>query len=327
MKKAQKGKETAEMYDFLKFIDSPDIREYNRKTKFTPAEQAILVSKSKRTTMEEKLDALKYLAEHYQEQEFEDESVSSCNMFPDERIPFREIVLRTIRIWEETLRERTSNAGMAYAAELLEVGYPGDKWMDYRYFSSYEKAYDYICREKRHYRRDGDLKDIETYCIIHRFELDNSYNDPTDSDVYIFDNDMRLTEIYPYTLRLYENDEYQELLDDYEAFVPLPFKAGDILKVNTRREGLLYGVMPYDWEKPDNPCCCKVVCTLETWDHGHERFDYIEDVEILDLSYCAEEELPESKQKLKLIQDVRQGKIDFYPLLYFLGKGQWDVFK
>ena len=321
MKKAQKGKETAEMYDFLKFIDSPDIREYNRKTKFTPAEQAVLVSKSKRTTMEEKLDALKYLVGHYQEQEFGDESVSSCDMFQEEKMPLREVVLRTIRVWEETLRDRTSNAGMAYAAQLVEIGYPRDEWMYYRYFSSYEKAYDYICREKRHYLQDSDLKDVGTYCVIHRFKLDNSYNDPTDSDVYIFDNDMRLTEIYPYTLRLYEDDEYQVLVDDYEAFVPLPFKAGDILKADTRRDGLLYGVMPYGWEKPDNPYRRRMMCELETWDNGCKRFDYIEDIDILGLSYCTEEELPENEQKLKLIRDVRQGKIDFYRLLYFLGKG------
>lgn len=312
--KFQKEKHTIGTYDFLKFIDSPDIREFNRKTKFTPAEQAVLISRSKRTTMEEKLDALKYLAVHYRKQEFGDESVSS-NMFPEEKEPLREIVLRTIRIWEKTLQDRTSNAGMAYAAQLLEVGYPEDKWMDYRYFSSYERAYDYICSEKQHYR-----KDIRTYCVIHSFELDNSYNDPTDSDMYIFDNDMCLTEIYPHTLRMYENDEYQELLDDYDVFVPLPFKAGDILKVSSRRDGLLYGVMPYGWEKHNNPYSRKMTCELETWDNVHKRFDYIKDVDILALSYCAEQELPESEQKLKLIRDVRQGKMDFYQLLYFFGK-------
>lgn len=30
------------MYDFLRFIDSPDIREFNKDTNFTLAEQAVI---------------------------------------------------------------------------------------------------------------------------------------------------------------------------------------------------------------------------------------------------------------------------------------------
>ena len=32
------------MYNFLEFIDSSDIREYNQNTIFTPAQQAVLIS-------------------------------------------------------------------------------------------------------------------------------------------------------------------------------------------------------------------------------------------------------------------------------------------
>lgn len=47
-----------EHLDVLPFIDSPDIREFNRHTKFLPAEQAVLVAVSKTKTVEEKLEAL-----------------------------------------------------------------------------------------------------------------------------------------------------------------------------------------------------------------------------------------------------------------------------
>ena len=46
------------MYDLLRFIDSPDIREYNKDTDFTPAEWAVLIGMSCRQTMEEKIEAL-----------------------------------------------------------------------------------------------------------------------------------------------------------------------------------------------------------------------------------------------------------------------------
>lgn len=52
------------MYDFLKFIDSPDIREFNKDTVFALAEQAVLVSISYKTTVKEKIEALQYLADN-----------------------------------------------------------------------------------------------------------------------------------------------------------------------------------------------------------------------------------------------------------------------
>lgn len=62
-------------YDVLQFIDSPDIREFNKHTKFMPAEQAVLTAVSKRKTVEEKMDALQYLADQYTEDEFGTEKI------------------------------------------------------------------------------------------------------------------------------------------------------------------------------------------------------------------------------------------------------------
>ena len=90
------------MYDFLKFIDSPDIREYNKDTPFTPAEWAVLVRASIKRTVEEKIEALQYLLDHYQENEFGEENVNiDPPTYPPYKtdIPFREIVKRTVDIW------------------------------------------------------------------------------------------------------------------------------------------------------------------------------------------------------------------------------------
>ncbi len=57
-------------YDVLPFIDSPDIREFNKHTKFLPAEQAVLIAVSKTKTVEEKLEVLQYLADQYSDNEF-----------------------------------------------------------------------------------------------------------------------------------------------------------------------------------------------------------------------------------------------------------------
>lgn len=70
------------MFDFLRFIDSPDIREYNKNTHFTPAKQAVLISKSKNTTVLEKLSALKYLTKNYSDEEFGSDIVFRILLLP-----------------------------------------------------------------------------------------------------------------------------------------------------------------------------------------------------------------------------------------------------
>lgn len=123
--------------DFLKFIDSPDIREYNKNTDFSPAEWAILIKASNRRTVEEKLDALQYLVEHYGEDEFGEEKI---NISPPVNLPyktdiaFRDIVIKTLKIWEDILNSREEEKSAIYAAKLEEKGDGGDSLGDYVFF-------------------------------------------------------------------------------------------------------------------------------------------------------------------------------------------------
>ena len=48
-------------YEFSKFLDSPDIRNYNQNREFAPAEQSVLIVMGQRQSVDEKLMALKYL--------------------------------------------------------------------------------------------------------------------------------------------------------------------------------------------------------------------------------------------------------------------------
>ena len=57
------------MLNILDYIDSKDIREYNRNTKFTPFEKAYLIYNCKRP-LEEKISALKELLNTYTEEDF-----------------------------------------------------------------------------------------------------------------------------------------------------------------------------------------------------------------------------------------------------------------
>ena len=61
------------MLDIYDFIDSKDIREYNRLlgTKFAPIEQAVIIYQCNSKTVEEKLSAWHELLDTYTEEEFE----------------------------------------------------------------------------------------------------------------------------------------------------------------------------------------------------------------------------------------------------------------
>ena len=135
------------MFNILDFLDSPDIREYNRETKFTPAEQAVLVAMSFRKTMDEKISALKELADAYREDEFQKESVETGLYCMDE-IEFRKLVLDTVKWWEWLLEERYHSENMVYMAEFKEKEIRSDG--DELFFSTYDKAYEYIMAEKKY---------------------------------------------------------------------------------------------------------------------------------------------------------------------------------
>lgn len=151
------------MYDLLRFIDSSQVREYNKDTYFTPAEWAVIVARSITTTMEEKLDALQNLTEHYEEADFGKES---ANVGPDRPVyhsylPSREKVKETIRIWKETLADRSDSEGVVYAAR---YGYKERYWShgieDHQFFPDYKKAFQFLEevrdeeREMAHFRKE-----------------------------------------------------------------------------------------------------------------------------------------------------------------------------
>jgi len=313
------------MRDFLSFIDSPDIREYNRDTYFTPAEWAVLISKSLGRTAEEKIEALQYLADHYTDAEFKAETVYMDSYALGCLESFRDVVLETVRAWKEALAARFETEGILFMAGLFEQEYSmyEDGW---QYFSSYEKAWAYLLQAKQKYLEDGELKYVKTYAWIRRIRLD--YGDSGGGESYLFDHEMRMVEVGIDMERFFAGKEKTALVYDYLAYVPLPFEKGDIVRVDFPHVAVHYGVFSCDWEKPEIPRRIRMWVSLERYIEEDRDFDYTDDCPyydwILGFSRCPDEELPESEQTLKLIRAVRKGEMDFYTLLHMFGRGRLD---
>lgn len=313
------------MYDLLRFIDSPQVREYNKDTYFTPAEWAVIVARSIITTMEEKLDALRYLTEHYEETDFVKESV---NVGPDRPVyhsylPSGEKVRETIRIWKETLADRYDSEGMVYAAayEYKEKYWSGGMG-DHQFFPDYKEAFRFLKevrdkkREMSHFRKEA------FYGEIHRIALGNR----KDEDRYIFDGDLRMVEVFPHYKRCETADGGRnDCLDtsDDSVFIPLPFRKGDIIKVESDRTLPYYGVMCCDWEPTRKDRAAYMWLPLETYDEKDRDFDYMDGgyCDVLQGAICPDEELPEEEQVLKELSAVYKGGMDWFELLRrFSGK-------
>ena len=292
------------MYDFLKFIDSPDIREFNKDTVFTPAEQAVLVSKSYKTTVEEKIEALQYLADNYTEEEFHKDSIKCGRASGDGGVRIRDVVLETIRVWKCALDVRYHNDGFIYSVEVGERELYGSS-RNYGYFTDYGKACERLLKVKKEYTDvvdEGRDKPTVIYGEIRRIKLDDRHK--WDRTYYCFDHDMRLVSLI--------NDEdwgnIPYLINEYLAFVPLPFKKGDIVKVESLTRPTYYGVVSHDWERSEDTDCIIMWISLDIYNRKSKDLDHTDGTGdcVLSYSFCSYEELPEDEEMLKLISDVRR---------------------
>ncbi len=212
---------------FMDFIDSSDIREYVKAIHFTPAEEAVLICQSVKTTVEEKIQALQYLADAYSEEEFQTESVGiTWKRDGDGKVQFREAVLGIIKVWKEVLADRNNNDNVIYAVILQENEYIQDWLSKWKFFTSYELAYQFMVNQKREYLEDSSLKHVKTYGEIYRIITDDLNRCYMDEDRYCFDNEMRLVRIFPNLDRDLKGKDgiERDITNQCYAYVPLhPF--------------------------------------------------------------------------------------------------------
>lgn len=319
--------EESRMKDLIEFIDSPDIREYNRETKFVPAEWAVLIRASEKRTIEEKMEALQYLVDHYEESDFGDERVNIHGpVYPpyDEEMPMREVVKRTLALWRDILDDREKNENVVYVASFGEVGYVGSSWSDDQFFSNYGDAYACLSHKKQEYLEDEELKDIETVAEICRIRMGGGGDDK-----YFFDSQMRLVDLEEDLDRVKEEsgDLFCPLRTlVYQIHVPLPFQKGDIVKVKYWGDEPYYGVISCDWKLPEKREWINMWISLDLYDSDSNEFDYTDGTGdcVLQYTLCPDEELPKEERVLKLIRAVHQGKLDWYTLLHKYGRKELD---
>ena len=104
-------------------------------------------------------------------------------------------------------------------------------------------------------------------------------------------------------------------MDAYRCYIPLPFKAGDIVKCVSPYHETYYGVFPYDWEEPKNKYGISMYASLDTYYAKEKLFEITDETPVLELSKCEDDELPEDQRILKVISAIRKGNLDFYTVL------------
>ena len=129
---AESGGKMMATKSFLEFLDSTDIRRYQRNTAFTPAEQAVLISMSVKQSVTEKMAALRQLAAQYSSAEFGADRVR--HTFPD----FREGVLEyNDTRMQEALEKRMNQMPLCFLLICTEAGYSEEKPVC---FSNFERG-------------------------------------------------------------------------------------------------------------------------------------------------------------------------------------------
>lgn len=121
---------------------------------------------------------------------------------------YRQKVEITVKAFEKALELKNNTKGMVYI--VTAYASPDSNGYEEFEFSSFDKAYEYICTSKKREFLDYDVgvAHISTmYFSIKVFELDEKYDETTE---FIFDNDFRMTQIY------YNYEE--EIIDDFAHY-------------------------------------------------------------------------------------------------------------
>lgn len=307
------------MFNILDFIDSPDIREFNKNTQFTPAEQVILITRSCGTTLDEKISALQEIVDNNTEETYQTDSIKIGWSCYDE-CNFSKMISKTLEIWKNILTKCKEAKNVVYILHFEEKEYCKPPYEGYslNYYSTYDLAYQAMLKEKQKYLED---EDTETFAGIRCLYIDS----PDDYDEFLFDNDLRLIKVY---LSNHIKEEYG-LIDEIEEtcymHVPLPFKKGDLIKVYNPFYPTQYGVRSYDSITKDKNIHfindsgdgSDMITSIDVYNERYiHKFHYTDDTPILDMQLCKEEDLPEGEKMLLDMREVILGELNWIYLLY-----------
>lgn len=161
------------IFHMEKYIDFSILK---KQKKLKLEEQAAIIIMSEKGTIEGKIEDLQKLINDYGSGEQQ-----IC-----------EDIKNVIQLWKDILEKRFCQEGVVFLADLQERGQETDHLPSYRFFSTYQRALEFLIKEKEYDRISKDLGNIETYAEIWRMELDS---DDPEFDVYCFDHQMNLNKI------------------------------------------------------------------------------------------------------------------------------------
>ncbi len=307
------------MFNILNFIDSKAVREYNKDTKFTPLEQAIIIYYSRCTSVDEKISAWRELLDTYSEDDFKSTRYGEKVL---KEISNKQVIADTIETYEKALEFRNKNEGVVFETAFSEVNCPDSVYRSY--FSDYKQAYEHIKKEKQDYLDDKDLKDvvIEAQIGVRLLNSESRYDECT----FYFNNDLKLCELY----YVDDNDDYYYDLSYFFIYVPLPFKKGDILRSIITGK-IEYGVAPDNFDEDYYSISFKngdgsdIQATLDyfiddKFYYDHYNYFYLEKCE-------NDNDIPKNQKNILLLRDVYKGKLEFRDVLFVLTRYGKDAYK
>ena len=283
-------------YNFKKFIHSPDIAAYVTENMFTIGEQAVIISQS-RQSIQEKIKALECLRDNHLDEYYCSRIACPIKKCKKRKIRLHDLINRTLDSWNKTLDMQKDNQGVIFASGLNEKGFLIDSVEDYRFFSDYETAYQWLKGKKQEYLDDVNLRNIVTYGEILRIKVNPLNDSHYDYERYDFNNNLELIRVFGSESIAWENYE-ERLLTDYYVYVSLPFKTGDKVKVILETGNDYYGVICDDMEKRVQRryeyCrfadATDMMATVAVYDDKKQKWWFTDDSPVLNVSYATEEE-------------------------------------
>lgn len=318
------------MINILDFIDSPDVREYNRDTHFCPIEQAAIIYHS-RQSVEAKLAAWRELLDSCTEEEFAAGTISGGWFFGGdvcETFTHRDIVADLVAYYETALELRSVQESNVFFELNITIPFRNlpDTITKKFYFSSYAKAIAHL-QKYQAARKEEDEPDL--LCA----ELRLISLDQPDSDsiaTYYFDEELSLYDVgMLHGIADTSHDGDCHILNAV-VYVPVPFVNGDLVKYTINGE-VRYGILSESEEFSKRRPTLR---NSSVFDYEVERyifenskwvFDYDDSVHATMLERCTEEELPDDQQMLKCLRDAIRGDVHYLHFLYCYSRDGNDL--
>ncbi len=285
--------------DYLEFIDSAQVRAYNRYHTFTPMEQAVIVYHSKLQPLQRKLEAWKMLLDRYTEEDFD--AAGSRMLYG--KGGYR-MVSDLVKGYEAALQKMDEPTEMFFA---IGLRMEDDPWLCGRSFHvDFDQAYRQLPKMRERYE-------------------ETSRTDPFRAEIWRFDpcqsdrNDMTCeynTDLELIDISRAECDPAKQSMDQLFMLPRLPFRKGDMLKtIATAKPS--YGVLQQDvdvmhyadvWEDGDRRDMALEVTSYEDTLEGY-RFEQ-QSFGFWQVERCDPEDLPEEYRNLQMLSEVYAGTVD-----------------